>query len=289
MLRHTIFAGLAASLLATVPAHAMADGAAPCVSTRFTADAIPGAVLDAPFLVFGEVHGTREVPAFVVDYLCAAARAGRAITMAIEFASEEQGRIDAFMESLGAPGDVELLTSGAYWRRPMQDGRTSAAMLGMFQDIRALRAAGADIALVAIDGNVPQRQRDSVIAARLRTELDRGAQRQVLALIGGPHAIHTKGKRSDPQYESAIHLLAARRPLALTVGTDGGTAWVCQRPTPAACGATAWDVNRISLAPPGPFSLAPPSQEFDGVFHVGATTASPPALTPDIRAATTAH
>lgn len=265
-------AGLFLSL--SLPAFAQ-DSIAPGCMTR---DAVPAAVLDAPFLVFGEVHGTREVPAFVAGYLCAATKAGRKLTLALEYPSNEQSALDAFMAGRGVAEDTARLTAAGIWRSPMQDGRSSTSMLGMYEAIRALRAGGADIRVVAIDGDVPTARRDAVMAERLRGELRQGAGRQLVALIGGLHAIRSKGKRFDPNYESAIYLVADQKPLALTVGTAGGTAWVCRGGTPASCNATAWDINKVTPPPSTAFSLIPPSNQFDGVFYVGTTTASPPAV-----------
>jgi hypothetical protein len=260
-----------AGFLSAVPQTAMAQQCA-------ALDPVPAAVLDAPLLVLGEVHGTREVPEFVASYLCTALKQKRKITLAIEFPSNEQGAIDAFMESAGTAQDVERFTGSTVWRRPMQDGRTSAGMLRLIETVRALRAGGADIRVAAVDAEAPAPRREAVIAENLRAQLEKSAGRQVLGLIGGLHAIRNKGKRNDPQYESAVYLLADRQPLALTVGTAGGTAWICQGNTPAACRAVPWDINRVTPAPEAPFSLVPPSAQFDGVFYVGATTASPPAV-----------
>jgi hypothetical protein len=241
-------------------------------------EAVPAAVLDAPFLVLGDVHGTREVPEFVAAYLCTASGKGRKLTLALEFPSSEQRTIDTFMASDGRPEDVTRFTSAAIWHTPMQDGRTSAAMLRMYQSIRALRAGGADIKLVAIDDDVPQSQRDGIMADNLRTELRQSAGRQVVTLIGALHAIRNKGKRNAPDYESMVYKLADQGPLSLTVGTAGGTAWVCQGNRPDTCHATAWNINRVNPAPATPFTLVPPSAQFDGLFYVGPTTASPPAI-----------
>jgi hypothetical protein len=279
MLKTTLAAAsLAACLFLPVmqpaSAHTMDGDAAPCLAF----DAVPGAVLDAPLLVLGEVHGTREVPAFVTGYLCAAAKQQRKITLAIEFPSDEQSAIDAFMASSGTPQDGERLTGTAFWRRAAQDGRTSMAMLRMLDRVRTLRAGGADIKVLGIDSDMPPARRDGFMADKLRSALREGAGRQVVALIGGLHAVRNKGSRFNPHHESAIYLLADEHPLTLTVGTAGGTAWVCQGPSPASCHATAWDINRVAPTPATLFSLTPPSPQFDGVFFVGATTASPPAV-----------
>jgi hypothetical protein len=241
-------------------------------------DPVPAAVMDARFLVFAEVHGTREIPQFVSAYLCTVVNTKRAVTLVVEYPASGQAALDAFMASGGTAQDVANFKSSKFWSRPMQDGRTSIAMLQLYENIRDLRAKGGDIRVVAIDGDVPHEKRDSVMAAGMRTEL-RGTRGQVVALVGGPHATRTKGKRGNPAYESAIFRVADLNPLALTVGTTGGTAWICQADTPAACHAADWDVNTVAPVPVTPFLLKAPSPEFDGVFFVGTTTASPPAVT----------
>ncbi len=263
---------LLSALFASLPLHA---AAAPSCTPL---EAVPAAVADAPFLVLGDVHGTREVPAFVAAYLCASAKQQRRTTLAIELPSTAQDALDAFMGSQGTPQDVERLLSGGPWRSPRQDGRTSIDTLRLIQQVRTLRAEGADLRVAAIDTVAATPQRSAAMAERLRAELRRGADRQVVTLVGAPHAIRSKGNRFNPAYESAIYLLADQRPLSLTVGTAGGTAWVCRGATPDTCGATGWDINRVDPAPAGPFSLVPPSPQFDGMFYVGATTASPPAV-----------
>lgn len=198
---------------------ANAGSRAPCVAPA----PAPVAVLDAPFLVFGEVQGTREVPHVVAGYLSAATKQQRKVTLALEYPASQQAAIDAFLASRGTTQDADRFAGTAFWRGERQDGRTSVDMLRMYESIRALPAGGG--------------------------------------------------------YESTIYRLADQHPLTLTVGTSGGTAWVCRGATPASCNATAWDINRVTPEPSTPFSLDAPSAQFDGVFFVGATTASPPAAT----------
>jgi hypothetical protein len=162
--------------------------------------------------------------------------------------------------------------------QPAPGRQGSIDTLRLIQQVRTLRADGADIRLAAIDPVVAAPQRSAAMAERLRAELRQAKGRQVVALVGALHAVRSKGNRFNPHYESAVYLLADQRPLSLTVGTAGGTAWVCRGATPDTCGAIAWDINRVDPAPAGAFSLAPPSPQFDGVFYVGATTASPPAV-----------
>lgn len=242
--------------------------------------AVPAAVLDAPLLVLGEVHGTREIPQFVAAYLCTAARSRRKLTLALEYPASEQASLDRFFASSGASADVARLLSGPFWRRAMQDGRSSEDMLRLLLSIRVLRADGADLRVLAIDSDGVADQRDAAMADHLRSALRQEPGRQVLALLGALHAVRSKGNRFDPQYESAVFRLADQHPLALTVATAGGQAWVCQASTAASCQVTEWDINRVSPAPAALFTLTPPSPQFDGMFYVGETTASPPAVQP---------
>lgn len=262
-------AALLLSSLSALPLHAAPPACTPLAP-------VPQAVLDAPLLVLGDVHGTREVPAFVAAYLCAALGQGRALTLALELPASSQHAIDAWMTGAGGAQELDRLAGAGWWRNTRQDGRTSAAMLALFQGARALRGAGADLRLAAVDAELPPELREAALAARLRAQLHPG--RQLVALVGALHATRGKGNRFNPEFASAVHLLADQRPLALTVGTAGGEAWVCRGATPASCGPTRWDINRVHPAPATPFSLLPPSPQFDGVFYVGATTASPPAF-----------
>jgi len=137
-------------------------------------------------------------------------------------------------------------------------------------DTMSLRPAIASLLLSALCALLPAH------AARLRAQVQPG--RQLVVLVGALHAVRSKGNRFNPQFESTVYLLGEQRPLSLTVGTAGGEAWICRGATPQSCGPARWDINRVAPAPATPFSLAPPSPGFDGVFYVGATTASPPVV-----------
>ncbi|KQV80138.1 hypothetical protein ASD15_14785 [Massilia sp. Root351] len=102
----------------------------------------------------------------------------------------------------------------------------------------------------------------------------------VVVLTGGLHATRTRGNRFNPNFESMTYLLADLKPLALTVVTDGCSAWVCSGPAAAACGAKNWTVSQGARSAAGSVAMEAPSPQFDGSFHVGATTASPPAVSP---------
>lgn len=240
-------------------------------------ESIPEKVASARFLVFGEVQGTEEVPRFIASHLCAATRNAHKVTIAMEIPASEQTAIDMFLVSPGKPDDIERFVSSPFWQRAQQDGRTSIGMLRLFEQIRGMRATGAQLRVAAID-DPDAGDRNAAMAARIKSELARSPDRQVVVLIGGLHAIRSRRTSPNTKFQSSIYLLADERPLSLIVGTAGGTAWVCTSSDPSSCHTTAWDINRVDPPLKSVLSLTPPSEQFDGVFFVGPTTASPPAI-----------
>ncbi|WP_377701651.1 hypothetical protein [Pseudoduganella sp. UC29_71] len=244
------------------------------------AEALPTPLLGAPLVVLGEVHGTEEVPVFLARYLCAVAAGGKPVKLALEMPADEQARLDAYIGSAGSPEQTAALLAGPFWRRAFQDGRSSAAMLRLLQSVRAMRAAGMDMEVVAYDSGSGGAAREAVMAQQLRAAVARHSGSAFVVLTGGLHATRTRGNRFNPEFESMTYRLADLKPLSLTVVTDGGSAWVCTGPSAAACGARNWTINQGPLLPAGSVVLDASTPQFDGSFHVGKTTASPPAVAP---------
>jgi len=239
-------------------------------------EAVPAQLLGMPLVVLGEVHGTEQVPAFVARYVCAAAAGGRPVKLALEMPAEEQARLAAFMGGAGSADEQAALLAGPFWRRAVQDGRSSLAMLRMLEAVRKMRAAGAPVDVLAYDSSGAGRE--AGMAQQLRAAIARHSGSAFVVLTGGLHATRTRGNRFNPNFESMTYLLADLKPLSLTVVTDGGSAWVCTGPSAAACGAKNWTVNQGARPAAGSVALDAPTPQFDGSFHVGATTASPPAV-----------
>ena len=101
----------------------------------------------ARFLVFGEQHGTSEVPAFVGQVVCLLS-AKRPIVVALELNDVEQAHTDAFLNSAGTAADTEKFLQSGTWGGKAQWGVTSVAMFQLIDQIRTLRKSGRDVALV---------------------------------------------------------------------------------------------------------------------------------------------
>lgn len=224
----------------------------------------------ASVLLVGEIHGTEQAPALVAALACAALKTGKPVTVALEVPVEEQANLDRFLVSDGSENSRAVLLSGPFWNRATQDGRSSAAMLALLHRLRALRARGANLRVVAVDDGAA-RTRDVGMAERIRAQRHRGT---VIALLGNVHASQGKGRRSRPDYEPAGYLLRDLDPFSLYVGGPAGTAWVCA----PECGVRAVSASRFAAYRPGYSPAEGAIPGYIGFYAATGTTASPPAI-----------
>jgi hypothetical protein len=239
---------------------------------------VPGKVL-----LLGEMHGTAQSPAFVANTACLALRANRSVVVALEIPQEDQARADSFVESAGSVAERAAFLDSPFWTATFQDGRRSVAMLSLFEEIRRERRAGWPIRVKLIDRlaapSVPA-ERDKWMAQSLAAAHCDNPSNIVIALTGDVHTRILKGAEWDSRYEPMGFALHTLRPdldlLALDVDYQSGTAWFCFTPQAATCGVHqvhgrgAVAARRIELR-------RDVTTGYNGVYGVGAITASPPA------------
>ena len=97
-------------------------------------------------ILFGDYHGTQEMPEAFGDAVAEAAGGDRRVVVALEYPANWQPDLDAMM---AAPDEVMALD--VFARRSTRDGRTSEAMRNLLLQLRALKLAGADVTVRAID------------------------------------------------------------------------------------------------------------------------------------------
>jgi hypothetical protein len=233
-------------------------------------------VAKARFLVFGEQHGTNEVPAFVGQVVCLLS-AKRPIVVALELNDAEQAHTDAFLASSGTAADAERFLQSGTWGGKAQWGVTSVAMFRLIDQIRTLRKSGRDVALVHFKpstfGNLHQDYYEIRMASSLVQATDRNAKALVVALMGNIHARKTPLGSGANAIVPAVSHLPARDVLTFNAANMGGSAWQCRE-----------DGCRVFSFPgkPKPKGLyrSKDLSPFDGEFAVGTPfTASPPAAT----------
>lgn len=258
---------------------------------------------DPKFVVFGELHGTREAPAFFGSLACSLAIDGEALLIAIEFSPHYD---EALHKAWNADEeDFENLLLQAGWRG-RRDGVGSEAMFEMVRSLYLLKRAGYAIHITAFNGAGSEAQRskfahlaaqgphEAAQAENIATAAAKRSYDRVLVLVGNLHAekqpIDLGGGAFDPM---AKRLQAYGSVLSLNVKHDAGTSWSCQlradfdlktdgNPTDddIECanhptGATG-SFDRNAFIDVRDQTTGSAETSFDGFFWLGPITASPP-------------
>ena len=161
-------------------------------------------------LLLGELHGTRESPMFALAVACHAARAGMPVILGLELRSDEQKRVDLFLDSEGTAADLESMLAGPTWQRSYQDGRNSVAMTDLIEGIRRLRREGLDVHLTLFDapGAGGGQARDRRMGHELARVANAAPDSMLIVLTGNAHSRVTRGSRRNSDYEPMGHVLA---------------------------------------------------------------------------------
>jgi hypothetical protein len=270
---------LSIALAAALMAQAPADGAPPCKPVA-GAEAL-WAKPETRFVIVGEMHGTAEAPAAFADLVCLASR-DKPVAVAVEGPAAFADLASAYVNSDGGAAARSAFLADIFWTQPFKDGRSSQAMLGMFEELQRLRRAGRDISLFGFmpDGGRPAGFDQSYYELEMAHLLSKGAQARpaarVLALIGNLHALKTPMEPWGGGLPAAAHL-SPKDAISLRVATGPGTAWNCQGPTPAECGPYPTRGSAGGRAP-GVVLERQDGGDYDGLLVVGPATASPPAV-----------
>ncbi len=123
--------------------------AASAASAEDTVCNVPARALEIPnieadVIFFGELHGNKETPEVFLAAICQYLELqGGALRVALEFSTNTQPSLDKFMASDGDSEAVQEFLSHPAWQRGLilPDGRTSVAMLNLFEALRQLRAS----------------------------------------------------------------------------------------------------------------------------------------------------
>ena len=232
--------------------------------------------------LFGEIHGTQQSPAFVAGVLCAAAAHHTRATLGLELPVESARILNRYIHSRGGVAARGALFADTIWSSSYQDGRTSEAMFALLDAVRRLVAGGATLRILpfsrpAVNGN--SQSRDSAMAATLAGAMAKDRSGVFLVLTGNIHSQIAIGTGFDAAYRPMGYLLrsrlAPRRVLGLNVTYDSGTAWICTGPAAGSCGTRA--LRGRALLGRDSIRLTEVEKKYDGLYGVGALTASPPA------------
>jgi hypothetical protein len=180
-------------------------------------------IVDKKVIVVGEMHGTTEVPLFVLQLVRQLKEKGKSLTVGLEIESNYQKDINAFLKR----GDFNKLLKLDYFKFP--DGRTSLAMgelIKGLREIKGIRVVCFDIA----SGLGTGVNRDSLMGVNLSKNYDNG---KMIILTGNLHA-NLKEGYWRPNFKSAVYHFNKRenfgdKLISLNTYFGGGTIWNCMQ------------------------------------------------------------
>ena len=293
---------IAATLLG-VPATAQDQSQPiPCTAPDGWAEVV---ARDPDYVVFGELHGTNEAPAFVENLICGEAELGQRVLLAVEHSSWQNA---AWQDAWSLPHDAFRQALPDLGWRNREDGVASEAMWRLVLATHALKDSGAEIDIVAFNGARDDAQRarfrelpgqgphEAAQAENIAEAAGRKPYDRVIVLVGNLHAEIAPLSIGGPEFDPmAVRLRNYGTVLSLGMRHAGGASWTCQLPpeTKLAPGQSVTDdmiecaafrAGEEGASDKDPHiavgDLSDPRLErrFDGIFWVGPITASAPAF-----------
>ncbi len=222
---------------------------------------------DAGTIIFGELHGSAEIPQFFFDCAREFVENKEAVNIALEFQASENALVEKFMR--GEIGEADLV-KGPHWGR--QDGRASLAMLRLLRDLKALSASGVRVSGFDLSGYEPDREK--AMMRNFMSVYSRAGYN--LVLTGNVHARLTQGVPWNPDFVSfAKHLHDhVANVVSLDAHYPAGTAWVCAPD----CGIKQLNATDAGKRAPADIVYSSENPAFSGYFRVPGITASRPVI-----------
>ncbi|MAN73430.1 MAG: hypothetical protein CME84_05000 [Henriciella sp.] len=261
------------SALADEPGKAARGADLSCESLPNTGDLLREQ--NQTFLIFGEIHGSREAPKAFGETVCEAARTGP-VVVGIERPSQLSGVMQNFVDSDGSDDARFTLLRGFFdgtdW------GLSSQAFLDLFIRLQQLTAQGADIRMVGFTsattvGSGSQTPYERRLAAELLRASARNPDARILVLVGNLHARKETYPElgSRPAFDPMVMPLPQDEVLSFNIAHSGGDTHRC---TAEGCGPQPVD-GRADPEKTGIW-LSDGDLRYDGIWNIGPVSASPP-------------
>lgn len=233
-------------------------------------------------ILMGELHGTVEAPASFSASVCRALERRLSVSVGLELGPDQVEPLATYLASDGGEPAVARLLRTSFWSREFQDGRSSAAMLRLIEDLRLMKQRSADLNVFVLEAGhggpdaAAGRTRDQRMAASVRAERKNRPAALILTLTGNIHNLLEPLAAMDHGRAIPIPMGALLKDLAprsVRLQTTGGSAWVC---TPA-CGIDMFP-RFANANPSGAYQKRAGSELYQAVWWLGPSTASLPAI-----------
>ncbi|WP_198120135.1 hypothetical protein [Massilia rhizosphaerae] len=234
----------------------------------------------APYLrshrvvMFGEGHGTKEMPETFLRVVCSALSKGMSVAVGLEMPVDLSESLKAYMRSTGDQSARASLLQADFWKLG-EDGRASLAMVEMIEGFRRLGQAGYPISIFAMQGSGRDWHinNDGKMAAKIRAEYSARPESLILTLTGNVHNMKVKPEWFPPELPAPIPThITDLNPATFNLSSTGGSAWSCTETcgihsVPVQANDNVFVVRESGL-----------KDAYTGDISVGRTTASPPAV-----------
>ena len=256
--------------LITITLAACGHGPQPSSSSRNCP--LPQGLPAGNLLLFGEMHGSAEAPKLISDIACSLSESEN-VAVGLEISSKDQPLIDNYLKSRGTKADIKALTSSDFWQKG-RDGRSSAAMLRLIEDIRTLNNEGRAIVLFVFDDQPDTKlERNVAIANGIRRFYSAHATTRIIALMGNIHAMQVKITTSSGPLVPTGYLLSDLNPVSILITYPAGTTWACM----PICGVQNLTPRSPQIGSSG-FKVGATMGGYGYSFLLPSITASPPAM-----------
>lgn len=236
-----------------------------CALDRNGSSNLSDALADSDVIIFGEIHGTKESPAFFGRYVeQVALKSNKPILVGLEIPPDALAAAKAVSSKCKETSSCkELLLKSAFWEKS-RDGRSSQANFNLIVRLSSLEKRQ-EIVLIGFDKRVTGRESfGSLVAQQLQ---NRSMPAKAILLTGNGHAHFDSTPNSIP----AALQNDNKRVAVANLQPSGGAAWVCGG---GECGVRKLEQRDCKLDSDGPKLQV--GVELN--FCLGALTASPPAV-----------
>ena len=269
---------------------------------------------DPEIIIIGELHGMIEPPEFIDALICHSLKAGFRTAVALEV-SDKKGLHKNYLSSNGGEQALEKLFQGYSWKSNITDGRSSQAMLKLFESLRQRISKNENIAFIPFLGTLDPmpfidsetgelinkrgylEANEKAMADKIKSSSKNAEADKTIVLVGNVHARNGKIHAAGERYRVMGDFFDPAHTVRLKAISMSGTAWNCSRSEAQElkCGET--DVEGYDFESPISKALTSgyriflknnPKSEYsnselgisafyDGFVYVGEAIASPPA------------
>lgn len=251
------------------------------INTASACDAnVPDMIRNTPaqVIVVGELHGTKEMPAFAGNVVCHFAKKKIPVLLALEIPSNLQTSLNNFHTSTGNKQARDELLSEKFWSNTGKFGMASEALFELLELSRKLKSDGYQIIPFAYDISVDPRpipldkgetsifRRDLLMAANIQTRAIQYKDHKIIVLAGNYHV-----RNNGSSFDMASFLTKSTPNIRIGFSHLGGQSWNCTGPQEAMyCGSQV-------IKP----TTALVSDGYDAIVNLKVLHASPPAFIDD--------